>query len=182
MSYSAYPTCSKELTFCYMSVIMNMGRTVFPLMVTAVLNIIIFLAIRNRSNARVALTAQNNVVSDDDRQKHKALMNNKRALKTISLIMVSITLSYLPLRIITMVSVCGSVNGLYESISNYIVLLKFLNSITNPTIYMLTTRQFKQSMKNYLHKIRLCFHTETKSETSDEKGANKISLTGSTSC
>ena len=33
---------SREWTICYMSIIMNMGRTVLPLLVTAVLNITIF--------------------------------------------------------------------------------------------------------------------------------------------
>ena len=89
--------------------------------------------------------------------KHKTFVRNKKAAKTISLILISIMLSYVPLRIITMISVCGAVPGLYEKVSNYIVLLKFLNSITNPTIYMLTTRQFKQSIKNYLDKGRLSF-------------------------
>ena len=111
-------------------------------------------------------------------------MRNKRAVKTISLILISIMLSYLPLRIITMISVCGSVNGLYENISNYIVLLKFLNSITNPTIYMLTTRQFKQSIKNYLDQGRLSIQPTARNTNSNkkEKGNRKISLTGSTSC
>ena len=96
-------------------------------------------------------------------------MRNKRAVKTISLILISIMLSYLPLRIITMISVCGSVNGLYENISNYIVLLKFLNSITNPTIYMLTTRQFKQAVKNFFYKSRIRIQPENKLKTQNTK-------------
>ena len=94
-------------------------------------------------------------------------MRNKKAAKTISLILISIMLSYVPLRIITMISVCGAVPGLYEKVSNYIVLLKFLNSITNPTIYMLTTRQFKQSIKNYLDKGRLVFQLKAINSNSD---------------
>ena len=88
-------------------------------------------------------------------------MKNKKAVRTISLILVCIMLSYLPLGIITMVSVCSSFRGLYESISNYIVLLKFVNSITNPTIYMLTTRQFSLSVRKLLEKTINYWNTTT---------------------
>ena len=89
-------------------------------------------------------------------------MKNRKAVKTISLILASIMLSYLPLSIFTMVSVCASVRGVYESSSNYIVLLKFLNSITNPTIYMLTTRQFHQSVKKYFDSSSLYWNSGNK--------------------
>merc|ERR1719483_11394 len=151
---------------------MNMVRTILPLMVTGILNIIIFMA-----------TKLNNGVnnSSSDTRKHKTFVKNKKAAKTISMILVSIILSYVPLRIITIISVCGAVPGLYERISNYIVLLKFLNSITNPTIYMLTTRHFKQSIKNYLGRGRPSLQLVERN-TGEEGRTRKISDTGSTLC
>eukprot|EP00090_Calanus_glacialis_P007402 TRINITY_DN15843_c0_g1_i10.p1 TRINITY_DN15843_c0_g1~~TRINITY_DN15843_c0_g1_i10.p1 ORF type:complete len:442 (-),score=115.12 TRINITY_DN15843_c0_g1_i10:64-1389(-) len=175
---------SREWTYCYMSIIMNVVRTILPLMVTAMLNIIIFIAIRNRTTARVTMESTQNIETEDFSKEHRTLVRNKRAVMTISLILISIMVSYLPLRIITMISVCGSAKGLYENISNYIVLLKFLNSITNPTIYMLTTRQFKQAVKNFFHKSRIRIQPENKTKNSEKKesGNKKISLTCSTSC
>eukprot|EP00092_Neocalanus_flemingeri_P028037 GFUD01030440.1.p1 GENE.GFUD01030440.1~~GFUD01030440.1.p1 ORF type:complete len:342 (+),score=79.18 GFUD01030440.1:770-1795(+) len=178
---------SKEWTYCYMSVVMNMMRTILPLMVTAVLNIIIFITIRNKTLLRVTMEAQVSTTLDNpsnNPSKHNMFLRNWKAFKTISLILISIVLSYVPLSLITMVSVCGAMPGLYERMSNYIVLLKFLNSITNPTIYMLTTRQFKHSVKTYLGQDRLTLHSADRNTNHDsrEAGGRKISLTASTSC
>eukprot|EP00092_Neocalanus_flemingeri_P076523 GFUD01094936.1.p1 GENE.GFUD01094936.1~~GFUD01094936.1.p1 ORF type:complete len:342 (-),score=92.48 GFUD01094936.1:417-1313(-) len=168
---------SREWTYCYMSVVMNMMRTILPLMVTAVLNIIIFLTIKDKTPPRVTTAAVDNSNSDQS-SNHKTFMRNKKAFKTISLILISIMLSYVPLSLITMVSVCGAMPGLYERMSNYIVLLKFLNSITNPTIYMLTTRQFKQSVKTYLGQDRLSLQPADRNTNhdSEEVGQRQISL------
>eukprot|EP00092_Neocalanus_flemingeri_P028036 GFUD01030439.1.p1 GENE.GFUD01030439.1~~GFUD01030439.1.p1 ORF type:complete len:338 (-),score=96.64 GFUD01030439.1:203-1216(-) len=174
---------SREWTYCYMSVVMNMMRTILPLMVTTVLNIIIFLTIRNKTPPRVTMAAVEDPNSDQSNN-HKTFVRNMKAFKTISLILISIMLSYVPLSLITMVSVCGAMPGLYERMSNYIVLLKFLNSITNPTIYMLTTRQFKQSVKTYLGQDRLSLQSADRNTNPDrrEAGGRKISQTCSTSC
>ena len=37
-----------------------------------------------------------------------------------------------------------------SSRSNYIVLLKFVNSMTNPLIYMITTHQFREALKKII--------------------------------
>ena len=110
----------------------------------------------------------------------KKMLQNKKAMKTISLILVCIMMSYVPLRIITMLSVCGPVKGLYESLSNYIIILKFINSITNPIIYMLTTRQFKKSVGGLLLKSGVLTDPGVLNPSGHTAGSRKISLTGST--
>ena len=111
----------------------------------------------------------------------KKMLQNKKAMKTISLILLCIMMSYVPLRIITMLSVCGPVKGLYESLSNYIIILKFINSITNPIIYMLTTRQFKKSIGTLLLKFGVVTDPGALNPSSGHNvGSRKISLTGST--
>ena len=68
------------------------------------------------------------------------------------LILVSVAVSYLTLRLVTLLTVCGTWPGLYETLSNFIVLLKFVNSITNPLIYMITTRQFRLAVSKIISK------------------------------
>ena len=48
-----------------MSIIMNVVRTILPLMVTAMLNIIIFLTIRNRNTARATMDIKHNIETED---------------------------------------------------------------------------------------------------------------------
>ena len=97
-------------------------------------------------------------------------------------ILLCILLSYVPLRVVTILSVCGTFPGLYDRLrggkkreifyklsfrilvskprnscptflrSNYIVLLKFVNSMTNPLIYMITTQQFRKAVKKIIPK------------------------------
>jgi cell division protein FtsB len=48
-----------------MFIIMNVVRTILPLMVTAMLNIIIFLTIRNRNTARATMELKHNIETED---------------------------------------------------------------------------------------------------------------------
>jgi len=171
---------SKEWTNCHMTIIMNISRTILPLTLTAVLNIKIFYVINKRINEDT-LTAVSQMTTKDTENVPKKMLQNKKAMKTISLILLCIMMSYVPLRIITMLSVCGPVKGLYESLSNYIIILKFINSITNPIIYMLTTRQFKKSIGTLLLKFRVVTDPSALNPSSGHTvGSRKISLTGST--
>ena len=124
---------------CEVMVVMTLIRSLFPLMVTALLNINIYCAIRKQSIERLKL--------QPDPEAEQKFILNRKAATTISLILICIMMSYVPLRVVTMISVCGNFPGMYERLSNFIVLLKFINSIINPIIYMIRTPQFKNSIK-----------------------------------
>ena len=124
---------------CDVMIIMTMLRSILPLLITAILNIIVYYFIRKQSIERLKLTP--------DPEAEKKFLLNKKAAITISLLVICIMMSYLPLRVVTIISVCGSFPGMYERLSNFIVLLKFINSIINPIIYMIRTPQFKHSIK-----------------------------------
>ena len=131
---------------CEVMIIMTLIRSILPLCITAVLNILIFNTIRQNTINKMKLM-QNDAESD------KKLSQNKKAATTISLLMICIILSYVPLRVVTMISVCGGYHGLYERLSNYIVILKFVNSIINPFIYMIRTPMFRGSIDKFKRKI-----------------------------
>ena len=124
---------------CEVMVVMTIVRSLLPLLVTGILNIVIYLAIRRQNIERLKL--------QPDPEAEQRFILNRKAATTIALILICIILSYVPLRVVTITSVCGDFPGMYERLSNFIVLLKFINSIMNPIIYMIRTPQFKNSIK-----------------------------------
>ena len=135
---------------CDVMVIMTFLRSILPLSVTAVLNILIFVTIHQNTIKRMKRM-------QNDAESEKNLILNKKAATTIFLLMICIILSYVPLRVVTMISVCGYYPGLYERLSNYIVILKFVNSIMNPFIYMIRTPMFRGSIDKLKRKISINF-------------------------
>ena len=137
---------------CDIMVIMTVLRSILPLTITAVLNILIFVTIHQNTIRRMKRMQK-------DEESEKKLLLNKKAATTIFLLMLCIFMSYVPLRVVTMISVCGYYPGLYERLSNYVVILKYVNSIMNPFIYMIRTPMFRGSIVKFKRKISINFST-----------------------
>ena len=117
-----------------MSIFLNVFRSLLPLLITSVLNIIIFRIINNRIRP-----------SESSDTHNKAFIQNTKAARTVGLILLSLVIAFVPLRIITILGACGKIEGIYESLSPFIVTTKLLNSLVNPLIYAVTTEKFKAS-------------------------------------
>ncbi|XP_023321630.1 melanocyte-stimulating hormone receptor [Eurytemora carolleeae] len=145
---------SGEWVSCHRIIIMSIFRTIVPLCVTAVLNLMIFFTIEYKSG--VSHVCKEDISSSKPSESKKIVLSvqNKKAARTVGLILISILLAYVPLRIITMLSICEVYMGLYEKLSDYIVFAKLLNSLINPTLYAISTPTFINSVKKIFIKRR----------------------------